>query len=101
MFNVSENQLTGPIPQGSQFNTFPVNSYGGNPGLCGEPLPAACREGDVPDHQPGTPVSQQEANNFVDIITNISMWKINMLGFGIGTILGFIAGGSMLFTVRH
>lgn len=36
----SNNQLTGPIPQGAPFSTFPASSFAGNPGLCGNPLPA-------------------------------------------------------------
>ncbi|XP_031404471.1 probable LRR receptor-like serine/threonine-protein kinase At4g36180 [Punica granatum] len=42
--NLSVNRLMGPIPKGKQFNTFKGDSFGGNPGLCGFPLPRECRE---------------------------------------------------------
>ncbi|KAK3423940.1 LOW QUALITY PROTEIN: hypothetical protein EUGRSUZ_F00693 [Eucalyptus grandis] len=40
--NVSKNQLIGQIPQEKQLSTFSSNSFSGNPGLCGTPLPKAC-----------------------------------------------------------
>ncbi|XP_031375668.1 receptor-like protein 33 [Punica granatum] len=42
--NLSMNRLMGPIPKGKQFNTFKSDSFGGNPGLCGFPLPRECGE---------------------------------------------------------
>ena len=45
-FNVSYNQLEGSIPLSHQFSIFSRNSYEGNPGLCGAPLPFPC-ENDV------------------------------------------------------
>ena len=45
-FNVSYNQLEGSIPLGNRFSTFSSESYEGNPGLCGSPLPFPC-ENDV------------------------------------------------------
>ncbi|MBA0784811.1 hypothetical protein Gotri_027059, partial [Gossypium trilobum] len=42
VLNLSQNNLTGPIPQGKQFNTFNNDSYIGNLGLCGLPLSNRC-----------------------------------------------------------
>ncbi|XP_023752975.2 receptor-like protein 9DC3 [Lactuca sativa] len=39
--NLSQNHLMGRIPSGTQFGTF-TNSFGGNPELCGLPLPKKC-----------------------------------------------------------
>ncbi|XP_039170194.1 receptor-like protein 33 [Eucalyptus grandis] len=40
--NLSKNQLIGRIPQDKQLSTFSNDSFSGNPGLCGTPLPKAC-----------------------------------------------------------
>ncbi|XP_039167447.1 receptor like protein 26-like [Eucalyptus grandis] len=40
--NLSKNQLIGRIPQDKQLSTFSSNSFSGNPGLCGTPLPKVC-----------------------------------------------------------
>ncbi|XWS16872.1 hypothetical protein CRYUN_Cryun33cG0018400 [Craigia yunnanensis] len=50
VLNLSQNQLVGPIPHGNQFNTFSNDSYGGNLGLCGFPLPK--RSGKDKAHEP-------------------------------------------------
>nr|GEW04750.1 leucine-rich repeat-containing protein [Tanacetum cinerariifolium] len=41
---LSYNRLVGRIPDGTQFNTFDENSFQGNVGLCGYPLPKKCSE---------------------------------------------------------
>ncbi|XP_048128998.1 receptor-like protein 9DC3 [Rhodamnia argentea] len=43
--NLSENRLIGPIPPGPQFTTFKSDSFAGNLGLCGFPLPETCKSG--------------------------------------------------------
>ncbi|XP_030476500.1 receptor-like protein 53 [Syzygium oleosum] len=55
VLNVSSNQLTGPIPRGNQFNTFPPESYGGNPRLCGFPLSKTCTSSWAPGALPVLP----------------------------------------------
>ncbi|KZV18426.1 putative LRR receptor-like serine/threonine-protein kinase-like [Dorcoceras hygrometricum] len=40
--DLSFNNLTGPIPDSKLFFNQPVNSYSGNPGLCGKPLKNIC-----------------------------------------------------------
>ncbi|KAH9745303.1 Receptor-like protein 43 [Citrus sinensis] len=44
-FNVSHNHLI--IPQATQFSTFTNDSFVGNPGLSGEPLPRKCENSDA------------------------------------------------------
>ena len=39
---MSNNNLSGKIPIGSQLNTITAAAYEGNPGLCGAPLPKSC-----------------------------------------------------------
>ncbi|KAK2633054.1 hypothetical protein EUGRSUZ_L00665, partial [Eucalyptus grandis] len=51
--NLSKNQLIGRIPQDKQLSTFSSDSFSGNPGLCGTPLPKACPG----DTQPPPPSS--------------------------------------------
>ncbi|PQM38782.1 LRR receptor-like serine/threonine-protein kinase GSO2 [Prunus yedoensis var. nudiflora] len=41
--DLSQNNLSGKIPIGNQLQTFD-SAYGGNPQLCGEPLPRTCSE---------------------------------------------------------
>ncbi|KAK3423814.1 hypothetical protein EUGRSUZ_F00579 [Eucalyptus grandis] len=40
--NLSNNQFVGQIPQDKQLSTFSSESFSGNLGLCGTPLPKAC-----------------------------------------------------------
>ncbi|KAJ6303462.1 hypothetical protein OIU77_017359 [Salix suchowensis] len=42
VLNLSYNRLVGRIPTGSQMQTFPSDSFEGNPGLCGPPLNLVC-----------------------------------------------------------
>ena len=53
-FNVSNNHLIGPILHGNQFDTFQDKSFGGNCGLCGNPLPKKCGNFENSLHPPLT-----------------------------------------------
>ncbi|PKI35136.1 hypothetical protein CRG98_044487 [Punica granatum] len=84
IFNVSSNQLTGQIPQGKQFHTFKSDSFSGNPGLCGPPLPKPCTEG----HRQEPPLASQneeDAEHWID-------WTLVLLGYGCGTVIGLSMG---------
>lgn len=58
-FNVSDNNLGGPIPKTRALQSFGHDSYDGNPGLCGPPTSMACNSngndtaehGDETDHK--------------------------------------------------
>jgi hypothetical protein len=41
-FSVANNNLHGPIPSGTQLQSFDASAYEGNLGLCGPPLPHEC-----------------------------------------------------------
>ncbi|XP_076911926.1 receptor-like protein Cf-9 [Bidens hawaiensis] len=88
--NLSQNHLMGHIPQGNQFNTFEGNSFGGNPKLCGFPLPKNCSER---LHEP-----QLEGDGDED--ESGFAWKVVMMGYICGILLGFVLGYLMLSTGR-
>ncbi|XP_059430118.1 receptor-like protein 2 [Corylus avellana] len=80
MFSLTECQLTdnnlhGPIPLGTQLQSFDASAYEGNPGLCGPPLPHDC------DHI----VSNKEDIQDEDDGPKIPWFPINV-------VLGFITG---------
>jgi len=41
-FSIANNNLHGPIPSGTQLQSFDAFAYEGNHGLCGPPLPHEC-----------------------------------------------------------
>ncbi|KAF2284776.1 hypothetical protein GH714_030266 [Hevea brasiliensis] len=91
-FNVAYNQLAGPIPQGNQFDTFEDKSYAGNVGLCGAPLKKKC--GDVEASTPPPPsLAKDESGSPFEF-----GWKIVLLGYGSGFVVGGVAGH--IFTTR-
>ncbi|CAN0865166.1 Receptor-like protein 9DC3 [Linum grandiflorum] len=47
VMNLSDNDLVGSIPTGTQFQTFDNSSFGGNPNLCGYPLTKSCTSPNV------------------------------------------------------
>ncbi|KAL6290312.1 hypothetical protein ACE6H2_007822 [Prunus campanulata] len=76
--DLSQNNLSGKIPIGTQLQTFD-SAYGGNPLLCGEPLPRTCSE---EEKGPGQPmlVNEDDKDGLITQGFYISMG----LGFAIG-----------------
>ncbi|XP_071722162.1 receptor-like protein 6 [Rutidosis leptorrhynchoides] len=89
-FNVSDNHLSGPIPQVNQFHTFENDSYEGNLGLCGVPLTKKCGD---PIEAPLAPPSGAFAEE-ID-------WKIVLMGFGSGLVIGVVMGLNTTFKIEH
>ncbi|GJZ54674.1 leucine-rich repeat protein, partial [Tanacetum coccineum] len=89
VLNLSHNHLVGRIPQGKQFNTFDVNAFGENSGLCGFPLPKKCENLSSPYFEVDGNEEDKESR---------FTWKVVMLGFGCGTFLGLVLGYLMLST---
>ncbi|XP_050261090.1 putative receptor like protein 25 [Quercus robur] len=86
-FNISHNHLVGPIPQGKQFDTFPSNSFEGNPGLCGSPLRKKCKNFEVSLPSPSTPEESQDLRSPFQF-----GWKIVLIGYGFGLVVGVTIG---------
>ncbi|XP_024964724.1 receptor-like protein Cf-9 homolog [Cynara cardunculus var. scolymus] len=87
VLNLSQNHLVGRIPDGTQVRTFKATSFEGNPGLCGFSLPK-CEHRSAPQLE----VDADDESGFT--------WKVVMLGYGCGTLLGFGMGYMMLSTGR-
>ena len=83
MLNLSYNHLAGRIPIGKQFNTFPNDSYCGNPDLCGFPLSKEC--GNRNEHD------DDDDSYFMSGFT----WEAVAIGYGCGMIFGLLIGGLM------
>ncbi|XP_030519818.2 receptor-like protein 9DC3 [Rhodamnia argentea] len=77
--NLSKNQLTGRIPQDKQLSTFSSNSFSGNPGLCGTPLPKAC-----PRDAPPPSSSTFDRDGHESWFKQKAMW----IGYASGIIIG-------------
>ncbi|XVF28491.1 hypothetical protein REPUB_Repub15cG0033600 [Reevesia pubescens] len=87
--NLSYNQLEGIIPQSNQFITFSNHSYLGNPRLCGPPLSRKCNE--VGSGKP--PPKEDVVDSLLD---GFSDWKIMLIGYGCGLVIGLCIGYTML-----
>ena len=96
MLNLSQNQLTGPIPQGKQFDTFENNSYNGNLGLCGFPLSMNCSTNEL--LSPPLPSILQEHND--SIFASGFCWKVVLMGYGCGLLFG-LAMGCVVFNFKR
>ncbi|KAI5345639.1 hypothetical protein L3X38_013516 [Prunus dulcis] len=76
--DLSENNLSGKIPIGTQLQTFDY-AYGGNPLLCGEPLPRTCPK---EEKGPGQSVLVNEDDK--DGLITQGFYICMGLGFAIG-----------------
>ncbi|XP_030542869.2 receptor like protein 26-like [Rhodamnia argentea] len=76
--NLSKNQLIGPIPQDKHSSTFSSDSFGGNPGLCGTPLPKACLDD---AHPPPPSINRKGYENWIE--QNV-LW----VGYATGIVIG-------------
>ncbi|GJW75900.1 hypothetical protein Tco_0135270 [Tanacetum coccineum] len=74
---------------GAQLRILKKSSRGGNPKLCGTPLPKKCSE---PSHEPQLESDEGDAGE------SGFTWEVVMLGYGCGTVLGLIMGYFMLST---
>lgn len=74
VLNLSYNLLVGKIPMGSQMQTFSADSFVGNVGLCGTPLPE-CKTATPPTS--GTPISEPASVANAD-------WQFIFIGVGFG-----------------
>ncbi|WRX15803.1 hypothetical protein QQP08_008290, partial [Theobroma cacao] len=91
VFNVSYNNLEGPISRGPQFDTFNNDSYEGNSRLCGYPLSKNCGNPKVLQPPPSL-ISKEIESSFK------FGWKIVLTGYGVGLIIGLSHGYN--FTTR-
>ncbi|KAK4728404.1 hypothetical protein R3W88_021392 [Solanum pinnatisectum] len=87
VLNLSYNHLAGRIPIGKQFNTFPNDSYCGNPDLCGFPLSKECGNNNE---------SLLEHDDDDDSFCMSGFtWEAVVIGYGCGMIFGLLIGGLM------
>ncbi|ESR52391.1 hypothetical protein CICLE_v10010867mg [Citrus x clementina] len=85
-FNVSDNHLTGLIPQGKHFATFDNASFDGNSGLCGRPLSKGCESNETPANEDHTEGSEES------LFSGASDWKIILIGYAGGLVAGLVLG---------
>uniref|UniRef100_A0A0V0GWU6 Putative receptor-like protein 12-like n=1 Tax=Solanum chacoense TaxID=4108 RepID=A0A0V0GWU6_SOLCH len=89
VLNLSYNHLAGPIPTGKQFNTFPNDSYCGNPDLCGFPLSKECGNNNE------SPLEHNDDDDDDSFFMSGFTWEAVVIGYGCGMIFGLLIGGLM------
>ncbi|KAH0649464.1 hypothetical protein KY285_034712 [Solanum tuberosum] len=89
VLNVSYNHLAGRIPIGKQFNTFPNDSYCGNPDLCGFPLSKEC------GNKNESPLEHDDDDDDDSFFMSGFTWEAVVIGYGCGMIFGLLMGGLM------
>ncbi|KAL9336945.1 hypothetical protein Peur_071433 [Populus x canadensis] len=77
--NLSHNRLVGRIPTGAQIQTFSLDSFEGNQGLCGSPLSDNCSH-EYP------PIVTTHSNSGIEIDWNILSAELGYI-FGLGIII--------------
>ncbi|KAF8023929.1 hypothetical protein BT93_F1203 [Corymbia citriodora subsp. variegata] len=87
--NLSKNQFTGRIPQDKQLSTFARDSFSGNPGLCGTPLPKACLG--VAQSPPPSSSSTFDREGHESWFKQKTMWIGYASGIVIGISIAYIA----------
>ena len=85
--NLSHNNLTGTIPQGNQFLTFPSSSFEGNAGLCGIQL---SKQFDNPGPDSTIQSTSAPEPKTQDRLDAIIFFLFAGLGFGVGFALAII-----------
>ncbi|XP_044511441.1 receptor-like protein 9DC3 [Mangifera indica] len=90
VLDLSQNHLSGPIPRDNHFDTFPNNSYDGNLALCGFPLSNTCETYDETP-QPLLKSGDGESSNGFG-------WKVVLIGYGCGMVLG-VTMGYLVFSI--
>ena len=90
VLNLSGNCLVGPIPRGNQFNTFSNDSYSGNLHLCGFPLTRSCGDDKGNQSLPSSTILEDDLKFWFH-------WKVILLGYGCGLLLG-LGMGYLVFT---
>ncbi|XP_039170212.1 receptor-like protein 35 [Eucalyptus grandis] len=80
--DLSKNQLIGRILQDKQLSTFSIDLFSGNLGLCGTPLPKACRS----DAQPPQPSTSSTFDH--EVHDSWSKQKIVWIGYAFGIVIG-------------
>ncbi|XP_021288569.1 receptor-like protein 12 [Herrania umbratica] len=93
VLNLSQNDLVGPIPNGKQFDTFENDSYSGNLGLCGFPLSKKC--GNEEELKPPVPMLEEDEGSELAFF-----WKVVLMGYGCGVVLGLSIGYIVFTTGR-
>ncbi|KAI3848406.1 hypothetical protein MKX03_036254 [Papaver bracteatum] len=86
VLNLSFNELEGKIPWGTQFQTFEVNSFEGNDGLCGAPISNSCT---ITESSPQNGWKSDDELHEFD-------WVLLMVSF-----LGFLVGASMIIGPQY
>ena len=82
VLDLSNNNLSGKIPTGTQLQSFEASSYTGNPELCGAPLLKRC-----PDDEPTVSGSAGIARNEEDQDGFVSQGLY--VSIGLGFVVGF------------
>ncbi|KAF8007439.1 hypothetical protein BT93_K1447 [Corymbia citriodora subsp. variegata] len=87
--NMSYNNLTGSVPRGKQFDTFSNYSFEGNSRLCGEFISRKCQDSRDVSRQPSAHQEDLGSSNELN-------WKIVLMGYGSGLVIGVVIGNAFI-----